>query len=817
MAPRARTLSVALLAAIPHGCGGPAPSPPTLRLVDLYRPETLTGHAASAAVRPRTEWRFDRPPDASLPKALAATRGFEGGPGIEGLAVRDGRLVGKTGTTSAILHVERPADREADDIVERVEIRARIAGGGELALTYRETPKVDLAEIAGRMHELPWKTRTPVLAGNEVRSYTFDLKRLPVTLLSSKLRHLLLQPSSVAGARFEIESVRLVFRKEHLAGVASGVGWQGLSEVYRETLVARSPETIHVRLRLPPRPQLDLAIGTIEDVPVTFRVVARSGDDERRLLERTLTTPNRWEEVPLELPALAGRDVTLELSLASAAPGALGFWGSPTIRSHGTMPRPETAADAPAARPQGVILIWADTLRRDHLDVYGYERPTAPVVRRMAGEGVLFRDCVGQATWTKVATPSLLTSLYPTSHGVLDFSDRLPASATTLAEVFRRAGYATLSLSSVLFTGRFTNLHRGFEVVHEDSSLPDLDSSKTARLYVDRLLPWLDAHRDVPFFVFLHVADPHDPYRPPPPYDKMWGDASRFEEHERQAKEVKKFITTPLLKLFGMPSRAELRKAGFDPDAYATVDQGFYDGAIRGMDTEIGRVLERLQALGLGGKTLVAFTADHGEEFLEHGRMFHGQSTYGELANLPLVLWQPGALPGGAVVENTVATIDLMPTLLQLSRLPIPPAAQGRSLVPLLFPAGRKAGGAEAADGGWPDRPAITEKNITHEPVGAPEPMDTADFSIVFRGYKLVHHASRPAGGPEYELFDHRRDRLDQTDIAASHPEVVAELSRELAAWRKTAEAARLKPDAASTASMSPEQLDRLRALGYIQ
>lgn len=253
---------------------------------------------------------------------------------------------------------------------------------------------------------------------------------------------------------------------------------------------------------------------------MTFRVAVQDGGEEKPLLERTVTSPHRWEPATVDLAAFTGRKVTLSLALEAERPGALGFWGAPAVRSHGADPaRADSGPDA--GSPQGVILVWADTLRRDHLGAYGYGRPTSPRIDRLAREGALFRDCVGQATWTKVATPTLMTSLYPSSHGVRDFSDRLPASAVTMAEVYRDAGYATLSLSSILFTGKFTNLHRGFEEVHEDTSLPDRESSKTARIYVDRLLPWLEAHRDAPFFVFLHVSDPHDPYRPPPPYDTL--------------------------------------------------------------------------------------------------------------------------------------------------------------------------------------------------------------------------------------------------------------------------------------------------------
>jgi arylsulfatase A-like enzyme len=438
------------------------------------------------------------------------------------------------------------------------------------------------------------------------------------------------------------------------------------------------------------------------------------------------------------------------------------------------------------------------------MSVYGYARPTTPVLERLAREGTVFEDCVGQASWTKVATPSLLTSLYPTSHGVKEFSDRLPSAAHTLAEAYREAGYATLSLSSILFTGRFTNLHQGFEELHEDGSLPDQKSSKTSREYVDRLLPWLEAHREVPFFVFLHVADPHDPYRPYAPYDTLWADASIRESHERDAKHVKTFIADPLLRDFGMPSWAELDKARLDPQGYVARDRDWYDGSIRAMDAEVGRLVERLQGLGLRERTLVVFTSDHGEEFLDHGRMFHGQSVYGELTNMALIFWRPGSVPAGVRVERTVQTIDVMPTLLQLSALRVPEGAQGQSLVPLF------------SAGGWRDRPAFSEK-ATIVDKGGPPPRQTQSVAVVWRGFKLIHNLTRPPGDPEFELYDHRSDPLDQTDVSAEHPDLVASLAREIKSWSGKAEAARLKSDADAGRAMSQDELERLRSLGYIQ
>ena len=796
------------------GCQRSSPPQITIRLADSYKPELVEGRVPSLPPPPRTEWRFDGAAPSPAPEKFAETRGWEAGSGIADLKIKDGHLAGRTTNDFPILHLERTAGLEDRDSLHSIEVRLRVSAGNNLTVAFDNSEKVDFNDdLVGYARDF-WDIKTPIVPGDQIQTYTL---RSPYSEASSKMRHIFIRPTDASGTQFEIESIRLIFRKEYLSGVSSGVGWQGLSEVYRDTIVARTPEKIRIPVRLSKHPWLDLNLGTVENEPVTFRVGVSLGNhtSEDPLLEKTVTTPHRWELSQVDLRRFAGQKVTVSLSLESGKKGAVGFWGSPIIRNSRMMPAEATSDRNLADRPQGVIVIWADTLRRDHLDVYGYARPTAPNLRQMAANGLLFQDCVSQATWTKVATPSLMTSLYPISHGVHDFYDRLPAAATTLAEIFQQAGYATLSMSSILFTGKFTNLHQGFDEVHEDRSLPDLRSSKTARVYVDRLLPWLETHREVPFFVFFHIADPHDPYRPYPPYDTLWADASRLEEHEHQNREVRKFISDPLLKLFGMPSREELTKAGYDPNAYAAVDRDLYDGSIRAMDAEIGRLSERLRMLGLDRKTLVVFLGDHGEEFLEHGRMFHGQSVYGELTNVPLILWGADVVPRHAVIQETVETIDLMPTILEISRLPVPAGIQGKSFLPL-FASSSSDSNAVDASPRWTHR-AITEKAVTPSPVGAPPPRDTESYSIVLDGWKLIYNPRRPAGKPEYELYEERKDPLNQRDVAGENPEVVKRLTKELSAWRTKVQAERLKPDAESSKGLSQEELERLRSLGYIQ
>jgi len=763
-------------------CSSPPESAP-IRLVDVFGEAMVEGAAARADPPLRTEWRFE---DAT------GTGGFRAVAGVSGLSVRDGLLTGTTTSDASILHIERTTGLDSRDQLHSIELRIRVSAGTNLAIETSGAEDPSSPEVMSSLNAFEWGITTPILPGDEVKAYTLRSAQLRP---ANRIRHLFIRPSDVSGASFAIESIRLVFRSEYLASIESGVGFQGMSEIYRESLVSRAPETIRVPLSLPSRPLLDLAIGTVDDEPVTFRVSL----GEELLWEQTVTTPYRWEHRVLDLGDHASRDEQLALTLASEQPGAIGVWGSPVIR--------QRLANADGTTPRGVIVLWTDTLRRDHLDAYGYERETAPTLRKMADEGVLFQKNISQATWTKVSTPSLMTSLYPSTHGVQDFPDYLPASAITLAEVYRDAGYATVSFASNLFTGQFTNLHQGFEEVHEDGSLPEVGSSKTSREYIDRFTRWLEEHRDVPFFAFVHLYDAHDPFEPRPPYATLWADPEKKEEHEAQLETVRGVMKEPLAIAFGMPSEEELREAGIDPDEYVSYDQDWYDGSIRGLDTEIERLFERLRQLGLDRKTLTVFVADHGEEFLDHGHTFHGQSVYGELTRVPLIFRWPTGIKGGAIVDELTRTIDVMPTLLELSGLEAPEIAQGQSFAPLL-----------RGDGdGWRSRPAVSEKAATKAGQGAPWPEHTESYALVEGAFKLIHNRQRDDGTPEFELFNVDEDPRDQNDVAAEHPDVVSRMAEALEGWYEMANGARLAPDAESTDGMSQQQLERLRSLGYIR
>jgi arylsulfatase A-like enzyme len=805
----APAIVLALAAASACGRSSPATEPvAAIRLVDLFGKQTLQGTAPAAATDlPKTEWRFDGAAPVPAPAEFAATRGVQGSPGVAGLSVRDGRLVGRTTTDFPLLRISRTRDLDSRDQFHAIEIRLRASAGSNLLVAFRGPERLDMATMHRQLAG-PGNLTTPIVAGSELQTYTLTS---PAPLSMMRVRQILVRPTDAPGASFEIESVRVITRREHLASVLSGVGWQGLGEVYRESLVARSPETMKFEVTVPERAWFDLAVGTIDDAPVTFRVALAQESDtgEQVLLDHTVTTPYRWERQRIDLDGYAGRRVRLTLSLTGETGGVPGLWGSPVIRS-----RIATAGEG----PQGVILIQADTLRPDHLGLYGHGRDTAPFLKRIGAEGAVFKNAFAQAGWTKVSTPSIMTSLYPSTHGVFTFDDRLPAASTTIAEVYRQAGYATLSLSSVMFSGQYTNLHQGFEELHEQTSVPDSGgpyTSKTAREYVDRAAEWIERHRGEPFFVYLHVFDPHSPYEPRRPYDTMWADASRRDEHVRQRESLRKTIKAPFLAGRGMATPQEMIEAGVAPASYIAYDKDWYDSSIRGLDVELERLFGRLRTAGLDQKTAILFLSDHGEEFHEHGRMWHGQSTYGEMVRVPLVLRWPGQVQAGRVVEEPVQLIDVMPTLLDISRLQQPEGLQGQSLVPLVTAdrAGTTNGTAAAASG-WRRRPVITEKHS----LGTPDPPEGDEsYAIIDGGWKLIHNVVRPAGKLEFELFDAVRDPLDQVNVADKHPDVVQRLAKAIEGWRVMATAARLKPDTEATGNMTPEQLQRLRSLGYIR
>jgi len=808
--------TVALLAALSLAAcsGGPPQGATGIRLVDQFNAKSVSGSPQNLAAEPAVSWNFSQPGGNTDP-----LHGWKAGPGVTDLKVVDGKLTGRTTTDFPLIYGPITQTVDAADDFHSLDIRIRSSLEGDLIGIRSAADNLDLKRIIEQNSTGTPQLSAKVAAGDAFQTLNITSSR-PATMGRNK--HLLIRPVNKAGATFAIEFVRIVSQKEHRAAVPSGLGFEGLGSVYHEAIVSRSPETVSFDLDLPSNSWLDLNVGTSEAGPVTFQVTAVKGGQERTLLQRTVTTPHRWEAAPVELADLSG-PVTLRFSLAVEKERLVGFWGSPVVRFRGaSLPQTHAAAALGGAPPpRGVIFIMGDTLRKDHLGIYGHSRDTAPHLARLASEGTLFLDNVSQATWTKASTPSLMTSLYPTSTGVQGVPDRLSAAATTLAEVFRDAGYATVGYSSVAFTGRLSNLHQGFEEFHESSSITEPRyRSKSARDYVDRATDWIERHPGTPFFMFLHVFDPHHPFEPRDPYASTYADPSQREQHEKDRERSKEFIKDQGMKGRGLPTLEELTKAGIDAEKWMNHERDWYDGSIRGMDAEIGRLVERLRTMGVDKDTLLVFFSDHGEAFGEHGQIWHGHSVHGELTAVPMLFYRPGVIPAGLKIAETVRNLDLMPTVLALSGLAIPAQAQGQSLVPLMA-AGRQAaeGGGSAAvaelaaNHGWTPQPAVTEKN--NDPEGE-RPRDFESYGIVFDGWKLVHNTKRVDDRPEFELYQHKDDPLNTKNVYEQHSDVAEKLKTKLKEWREMAEAGKL-PEGEALKDLPEAELQRLKSLGYVQ
>jgi len=830
-------VSIVLVLASLLGCagresGGAADRKP-VRLADVFASAKVEGTPADAPRYPRTEWVW------SGSNASTDAAGWRSLIGVSGLRVENGALRGTTEMPMPVLALDwSPPPQIADDKIQSIELKLLTSAGKRASFGVSSDQQLIAPMVMA--NPFAFTITGPVVAGAK-SPQVFTLR--PTTPISAGgIKHLLLRPADAAGADFAIESVRVVFEREHLATVPAGLSWQGLGGSFRETLAARSPETVRFDLTLPADPFFELAIGTLSPEPVTFEISVADGAGEgEHRVRRTVTTPQRWEEVRIDLGGHDGKDrggkpARIALHLDGPA-GAIGLWGSPVVRSR------VARTTQPPSKPQAVVVVLIDTLRRDHLALAGYDRKTAPHLSALAKAGAVADDAISQAAWTKVSVPSILTSLYPTTHTVADMPDLLPASATTMAEVFRGAGFATLGFSAIPFTGKLTNLHQGYEQFRESgldfSAIPNANQmpvEKAARRYIDELLPWIERHRDVPFFAMLHVEDPHAPYVPPAPYATEWGKAEDAAQLQQMTQQVRPKIANPLLQIFGLPASNELVAAGVDADEFVRIERDAYDGLIHETDDEIARLIERIDELGLTDRVLVAFVSDHGTEFLDHGQHFHGHTVYGELNRVPMFFWGPSYVPAGVHIPTTVQNLDFMPTVLDLAGLPIPKEAQGQSLRPWFAANGQEA---DAGAKGWRRVPAITEKSY----VGAREPGGWASYSIIVDGWKLIHNVQAPAPAPgmpagpggtappgapgfalpppaapprEYELYDHVEDPLNLADVADAHPDKVKELAQQLERWRAKVESERLPDDAALAAQASPEELERLRSLGYL-
>ncbi len=434
----------------------------------------------------------------------------------------------------------------------------------------------------------------------------------------------------------------------------AGRTFQGRAENEPGRLAFGRSRSYPLQLSAPARLSLDrLEPWVLPGGPALTRAPRLSVELEGAALAQSWTVDR---STSLRLPATSGpaRLTLTALGPERPAPGQAGIEIGPLgLEVAGETEAAEPAAPpAPSGRPVNVIVYLIDTLRADHLGCYGYRQGHTPHLDAFAAEAVLFSRCTAQSGWTKPATASVLTSQSPRRHGALDFGDKLRSEAPYLPQLLRQAGYETRGVVTNPFVTKVFGFERGFE---NFEFLPLASSQRVNQ----SVLPWLQRRSGPkPFFLYLHTLDPHMPY------------GSEFSEEQALA----------------LQSLAHQQSfwGRTDPKVEGALRQAVsaYDADVSANDASFGQLVEQLKRQGLYDDSLIVVLSDHGEEFLDHGRVGHNNSLYQELLHVPLIVKFPGGRGAGARVNELWQQIDVAPTILQGVGATVPPAMEGRAYYP---------------------------------------------------------------------------------------------------------------------------------------
>ncbi len=410
-----------------------------------------------------------------------------------------------------------------------------------------------------------------------------------------------------------------------------------------------------------------------------------------------------------------------------------------------------------------------DTLRADRVGAYGSRRGATPRIDELASRSLVVENAWSQSSWTKPAIASLMTSLHERSHGVhKGFVDRLGAPLETLAERLAAAGYRTGAVSENPHVAPIFGFDQGFEFFEGRK-----DFRGEAVVSAERALQWLaDLPPAAPFFLYLHLLDPHGPYTPPP--------------------RIREAFTRGLTAVRPPVERGRIKPLLDGEKAVDLVPgdvrflEALYDAELRSTDAAVGAVLAHLEQRGLAERTIVLLTSDHGEEFMEHGSLKHGYWLYEETVRIPLILHVPGAEPRRSS-DTWVQLVDVAPTVLELLGVSVPKAFEGRSFVPLLE--GKELG----------PQPLLFETRYKQ----------AARRAYRAERYKLIVDDKTGTR----ELYDLEADPGEREDLAARRPDKVEELTRRMQAARTGAPGQSEKLDVA----LDPEARAALEHLGYVE
>ena len=491
----------------------------------------------------------------------------------------------------------------------------------------------------------------------------------------------------------------------------------------------------------------------IDGAPIRFEVLAHEGTIGRQnpiglfqtVLDPATPEARRWTDHEIALEPVAGKLARLHFRTSPVDPNddrpQLPLWGDPTILA----PADERHANRPF-----VVLVSLDTLRARSLSALGSAVEASPHFDALARQGTLFEQAFTTYSNTLASHMSLLTGLWPQSHGVKG-KGRLGSGSRTLAERMRTAGFVTAAFTENGLLNGAAGSRRGFGRYAENKEIT-LGTGASRKTF-QTALAWVREHTDAPFFLFLHTYEVHAPYTPDDAYAQLFDEAD-------------------------LPGPAHRR----------------YQQEIRYLDDQLRELVAGLDQILGAENLLLVITADHGEEFFEHGHSYHSQ-LYDEVMHVPLLFRWPTKVPADERIDTPVSLVDVAPTILQLAGVSGSRLADGQSLVALMHHAkgmGPRALFAEAP------------------------PSFTNDEQRQFVGRTATHKCMVPESRQPARCFDLERDPDERVALPPEHDDATRALYEQILAYRDAPGPAKEAP-AAAPQEIDPKRAEKLRALGYVE
>jgi arylsulfatase A-like enzyme len=469
--------------------------------------------------------------------------------------------------------------------------------------------------------------------------------------------------------------------------------------------------------------------------------------------------------------------VTLTGCARESAPSPTDQAAAPAASSQWSRVRPGQGTPPSSEQRLNVMLIVIDALRRDGLSLYGNPRRTSPNIDALAQNALVFERAYSQANSTKPSIASMMSGVYPQVTGIINTSGEgrtavLDESFVTLAESFKAHGYATAAFSSQAWITPQAGFAQGFDEFYIVSSI--FDPYETTTL-VDGALFWLNARRREPFFVYLHVLNPHSPYEPPAPFDRMWTSEPfppRLAALLEGDVDEKWRKLTSLKDLAPQPTRDEV-------DYLVAM----YESEVAYVDWTLGNLFRWLKRFKLDERTLVVVTADHGEYFGEHGNFGHGGPLYNPVLSIPLIFASSKLFPAQERIAEAVEAIDIYPTLMDLVGIESPAHLQGESLL------------------------REPRRDFAASQSGTPFPI-----KIQSHGESLIL-----AGSEQTQMFDLEADPAETFDLWQQRRDAGQGIYATLERWVRDNQRHPLRVQQGKSAELSKDATERLRAMGYLE